>query len=349
MQIIYGGYGQPGGYCSLHYLANMAARLLEADVSDVGGWIGGKSYGEVAKGMFRRRGLGKTPCLVICRYPGDLKLLFGIPNWRRKFGATVAWVIDSFIWETTPRSIRLLRPYDHIFVAGLQDVEETRWRVGVPTSWLPIGTDALDLGDDGADRPIDLIRVGRQPSEWEDDSLSEIACRKRGLSFHGRPPHYSDPQENQIAMHRYCAQSKFCLAFSNTVAPASYTHETRAYITPRWLDAIASGATVAGVRPDAPGIDDLLWPEATLELGGVERDRGLDVLAQAVAHWSPEQAQRNRLLALKRLDWRWRLEEIAKRLHLTASPLQLELARLREAIAKDSAPRETATRPCEAR
>lgn len=339
MQVIYGGYGRPGGFCSLHYLANMMKRLLEAEVDDGGGHSGGRPYGEIIKGAFKSGGQGETPCLVLCRVPTDLKLLFEVPNWRRRFGVTVAWVIDSFIWEAIPRSIKLLHPYDHIFVAGLQDVEETRRRTGIPTSWLPIGTDALDLGDAGGDRPIDVIRIGRQPPEWEDDPVSEAACRRRGLNFHGRPPVIRDPQENQIAMHRHCAQSKFCLAFSNTIAPASYTHKTRAYITPRWLDAIASGATVAGARPDAPGVDALLWPGATLELGGLERERGLNVLTEAVRAWSPEQARHNRLMALKRLDWRWRLWEIAQRLDLAAPRLQLELNDLRQTIAEDSAPR----------
>jgi len=337
MLVLCGGYANPGGYCSLHYMANMAARLFEADVADGGERNGRTPVGDLARGLLRWRGRGTEPCLVICRFPGDLKILPETPNWRRRFGPTVAWIIDSFVWETTPRSIKLLRPYDHIFVAGLRDVEETRRRTGIPTSWLPIGTDALDLGVGEGERPIDVLRIGRQPDEWNDDQVSEAACRGRGLSFHGRPPGFPNPQENQIAVHRYCAQAKFCLAFSNVVAPAAYTHPTRAYLTFRWLDALASGASTAGARPDAPGVDQLLWPEATLELGSLDRERGLDVLVEAARDWSPERAERNRLMALKRLDWRWRLEEIAKRLHLSPPGLHQELDRLRGAIAEGSA------------
>jgi len=336
MLVLCGGYDNPRGYCSIHHLANLAARLFEASVTGGDETSGRMGYGELARGLLGRRARNAGPCLVICRAPADMRLLVRKPHGRSRFGATVAWIIDSFAWEAIPRSIRLLRPFDHIFVAGLADVEETRRRTGIPTSWLPIGTDALEYGDDRADRPVDVLRIGRQPAEWNDDQVSEAACRSRGLSFHGRPPFATNPRDNQIALHRHCADAKFCLAFSNTVAPAAYNHPTRAYLTPRWADALASGATTAGARPEAPGIDQLLWPEATLELGGIDRERGLDILVEAVRDWRPERAERNRLMALKRLDWRWRLGEIAKFLNLSPPPLLEELDRLRAAIADRS-------------
>ena len=76
-----------------------------------------------------------------------------------------------------PRSIRLRNPFDHIFVTSLEDVDRWRDIRGGGTTWLPWGTDALRLGQSGADRDWDLTRVGRQPPEWEDDLRRGVGCR----------------------------------------------------------------------------------------------------------------------------------------------------------------------------
>ena len=102
------------------------------------------------------------------------------------------------------------------------------------------------------------------------------------------------------------------------------------------MDALASGATVAGVPPVTPVVDSLLWPGALLDLRGTDRKGGLATLENAIRTWTPAQAQLNHRLALERLDWRWRLEVLAKRLGQMPAPLSSELTILRTRIAAQS-------------
>ena len=114
----------------------------------------------------------------------------------------------------------------------------------------------LDLGSSAACRPVDLLRVGRQPDAWDDDQRSDAACRLAGLRFAGRPPFFPENFKDSSAGHRdLCARyarAKFVLAHSNIVAPASYTHPSKEYISARWTDALAAGSVVAGIPPLIP-------------------------------------------------------------------------------------------------
>jgi hypothetical protein len=86
---------------------------------------------------------------------------------------------------------------------------------------------------------------------------------------------------------------------------------------------------VAGVAPGAPDGRRLLWPGATLELGGVGRDQGLKVVEAALRDWTPARAKENHRQALERLDWRWRFAEIADVLGEAPARLVAELDELR--------------------
>jgi hypothetical protein len=273
--------------------------------------------------------------LVVCTWPGALLALLRVDGWRRRYGRIAAWVFDSFWIDSIPRIFQSTRHFDHVFVTELEDREEWERRMRVPVEWLPWGSDVLRLGSDTAERPVDLLRVGRQPPAWDDDAASELACARAGLRFQGRPDRREDPTEGERDLMAAFAKTKFTLSFSNTVNPLHYTHPTRSYITGRWTDALAAGATVAGVPPDSVPVRQLLWPEALLDLGTIERDAGLAVVRRAVELWTPERARINHLNALERLDWRRRFERIAAALELDAPALReetLELDRRVEAL-----------------
>jgi hypothetical protein len=130
--------------------------------------------------------------------------------------------------------------------------------------------------------------------------------------------------------------AKFALAFSNRVSPSVQTHPTREYITGRWTDALAAGATVAGIPPRCDSITSLLWPEALLDIETVSRGDGLEKIATASRAWMPSRARINYLRSLERLDWRWRFEKLAKAMNICPAPLSTELGRLGKAIASQS-------------
>src|SRR5690606_17232400 len=125
-------------------------------------------------------------------------------------------------------------------------------------------------------------------------------------------------------MRDWYARAKFIIAHSNIAAPAPYTHPSRAYVTARWTDALACGASVAGRQPegDLALVD---WPGALLETGVIDLDRNLDLIAEAVGAWTPDIARRNHREALARLDWRHRIAALATRLGLRTRALSAEM------------------------
>ena len=144
----------------------------------------------------------------------------------------------------------------------------------------------------------------------------------------------ADPIKNHRMLMRKYGESKFLLAFSNTVDNSLYTHPTKAYLTPRWTDGLAAGAVIAGMTPKSLTANRLLWPAATLDFGATGRDEGLSILAAAVKSWRPEQAAANYTMAMERLDWRWRFASIAAALGESPVRLATELERLKREIAK---------------
>lgn len=204
---------------------------------------------------------------------------------------------------------------------------------GASVSVLPHGTNALDLGSAAPERPIDLQRVGRQPVAWDDDDRNSAQAIAHGLSYAGRPPFHDDADEAMRALQTQIARAKFVLAFSNRVSPASYTHPTREYLTGRWPDALASGATVAGVAPDTEVARTLLWPEATTYVDPDSTDHGWTQVAQAVGDWTPQRSRTNHLHALERFDWRWRTASVAQDFGIMPATLAREITRLEERIA----------------
>jgi hypothetical protein len=263
-----------------------------------------------------------------------LTYLMVIEGWRTRYRKIVVWIFDSFWLEYIPRQLRLRCPFDHVFVTETEDLGAWRKILGVPVDWLPWGADVLRLGSAAAERPIDVVRVGRQPPGWEDDSVTRVAVEQRGLSFQGRPLSRPDASDNERELTQTFSRAKFTLSFSNRVSPALQTHPRREYITARWTDALAAGATVAGIPPQSEGVQELLWPAALFDLKTVKLDDALEVLKAAVREWTPARARTNYAGSLERLDWRWRLEKVARAFDRPLPPpLENELTGLRTRLA----------------
>jgi hypothetical protein len=271
----------------------------------------------------RRR--GNTKCLLIAPGPTDASAFADLDGWLLRFGVAALWVIDSFWHEWIPSFLRYCRGIDHIFVTNEEDVDVWRQRTGRDTSVLHWGTDALRLGSANAHRSTDLLRVGRQPREWDDDQANHAAAAGFGLRYRGRPPMAATSADNERLLMRAFSDARYTLAFSNLVDRQPYTHPTRAYMTGRWTDALAAGAVVCGVTPACDAARSLLWHGAVLELDGTSRDQALPVIARAARDWTPQVAAKNHLEALRRLDWRLRFAELGRRLDLSSPRLDAEL------------------------
>jgi hypothetical protein len=315
------------GWQPIRHVAELAASLLQGRLTII-------ARDEIRAGTLNRlrvlqpRRRGADPCLVIAPGPGDLDACTQVEGWSDRFGFVAAWVIDSFWAEWVPRRFRFTRNIDHFFVTNPEDVDAWRRGTGVPTSVLAWGTDALKLGSGSAARDIDLLRIGRQPGEWDDDVGTAAAAARYGLRFGGRPPMPPDPRQSHANLLRVLARARFVLAFSNAVDPQAYTHPTREYVTGRWMDALAAGAVVCGIPPECEVARRSFWPGALLRLHSTDREAGLATVRAAVQAWTPEIALRNYRGALQRLDWRWRLRELAGFMGIESGVLNHELAQI---------------------
>ena len=324
------------GWSPIRHMSALAAELLDAEVIA----LNRRTPPVIRKitPMINRRtkgGSAQESCLMICSGPEDLFNIVDIRSWRKRFKFLGAWIIDSFWHDRIPTFIRLANPFDHFFVTSLEDVGAWQSMTGAPTTWLPWGADALRLGRGASDREWDITRIGRQPPEWDNDLATRTAAELFGIKYAGRPPMEGlTTLQNLKSLMNIYGNSKYVLAFANSANRADYTHPTREYLTGRWVDALACGAIVAGIAPRGPGIDELLWAGATLELGTVRRDEGLRILAAALKTWCPEKAALNHAMALKTLDWRWRFKVLADAYGESPGPLTHDLERLEQRIAE---------------
>lgn len=335
IHVVYPDPGGEGYLCILH-MARLAATLLNGKLVVI--HPGNPSLTDKLSSIILPRKRSQVSCLLICPSPSDLARLLLVRDWRRTYGRIVAWVYDSFWTQWIPPSIRASRIFDHVFIAEREDLDTWRRTLRAPVDWLPWGSDVLNLGSFNPERTLDLVRFGRQPEQWDNDSANQEACQSSGLNFHGRPPSFPDATDNERGLMQMLSRTKFALAFSNRANPTMQTHPEREYITGRWTDALASGATVAGIPPRSDSVQSLLWPEALLDLGTVARAEGIKTIAAAAREWTPQLARINYAQSLEKLDWRWRFRTLATALEIHSSALDAELERLQAAIISARSP-----------
>lgn len=319
------GSGRGSGWAPLVRMAVLAAeclggRLIEYDRPD------GYGRTQIYRGAVSRPRSGARSCLVIAPEPTHLHAATELGVWNSRYSSVVGWVIDSFWHDRVPRIARRTRTFDHIYVADDDDVAPWADQARAPVSALPWGADTLGIVP--ARKTVDIQRLGRQPSQWDDDEANREAAALRGLTYAGRPPFGESELDGQKAVEEAAARAKYVLAFSNLVSPASHTHPTREYLTGRWTDSLAAGAVVAGVAPKTATARELLWPGACLELSSVDRATGLAEIASAIGAWDESVAERNRAQARRRLDWRHRFKVLADGLGIHAPTLESQLRAL---------------------
>lgn len=329
LQIVYADPGGEGYHC-VNYMARLAAELLGGELTIIEPRFPGLA--EKLSGILTPRKDPRSVCLLICPSPTDLNTILFVENWRKSYGRLVAWVFDSFWTSHIPLWVRASRLFDHIFVTEREDLDTWRRMVHAPVDWLPWGSDVLNFGSSKSDRRFDLLRFGRQPTEWDDDEVNRQRCESRELSFHGRPPSWERAEDNERGLMAFLSDAKFTLASSNRVSRSIQTHPNREYITGRWTDSLASGASVAGIPPRSESVRSLLWPEALLDMKSVDPSESLEAIAAAVKGWTPELPRLNYRKSLEFLDWRWRYKRIADLLNIRSPRLEAELTRIRGMI-----------------
>lgn len=317
-----------GGWGPVTHAARLAAELFGADFES---FHPQTQYNRVWRAVSllprpRRRGVR----LSILSNPGDL-LALRPPSLRsRRYSTEAAWIFDAFWDERIPRYARSTTGFDRLFVTDAELVPLYEEATGVPTTWLPWGTDTRAAPFVAGDRRTDVLRVGRQPAPWTDDDVSRRAFSEIRVRFEGRPRFGSTDAESRRYLLDAMAQSKMVMAWSNAVSPAPYTHPTREYISGRWTDAVACGAQVLGIPPQCAALK--LLPEEALVIPDSVREADVvDAAAAAALSWTSEKAARLRDHAMKVLDWRHRFHEVRTALGLCAPRLDEALNDLGDA------------------
>ena len=318
-------YTDPGGrgWAPVELMARLLAHTLDAEYVSLRTRPRADRVRRTAGQLPPARLRGGT-CIVIAPQPAHLGSLL---TPRYLMGGYTS-VVEEAVDDRIPRMAKGRGHFDHLFVTDRELVDTWAEQTGTTTSWLPFGSNVLDQPEMPAERPVDLLRIGRQPPEWDKNDTTQDAAAARGLTFAMAPPLHDDPAFNQARVQSSMRGAKFTLSFTNLVSPADYTHASRDYVTGRWTEALASGAAVAGVPPRCEAGQRVLFDDGLVRLPGTDLGAGLDVVAEAAAAWTPSRADRVHLQALQTLDWRLRFAELAKTIDLSIPRLDDELSRL---------------------
>lgn len=314
-----------GGWAPVTTMAGLMGRCLDAPVQFV---HPPRDYSRLRRALSlvpRRRG-DQGHLILIAARPGDLLAMVGGRPQFGGFESVSAWIFDAFWDEEIPRMARRASFLDHLFVPDAELVGVYETATHTPVTLLPWGTDTL-AGAAGAFGPVratDVLRLGRQPSAWDDDAASAALLAQRGLKFERCPPFSGDAEENQRTVRESLEGSKVVLASGNAFSAADYTHPTREYITARWTDAAASGTLVAGAPPRCDAVS-LLPKSGLVDMPVGSAWEGVAILAEAARTWTPQRATELHVHARAHLDWRHRFKVVARTLGLEMDKLQTEL------------------------
>ena len=291
--------------------------------------------------------------LAVFNHPHELFVLQALAGWERS-----RWKA-CFLCEAWPSRlprylVALLAGFDHVFVGvrGAQD-EITRL-TGRPSSYLPMGVDALafDPGA-GTDRVIDVCGIGRR-SPVTHAALVEHA-RERGLFYY-----YDTIETNPVGQLdkqitfrvRDCREHRSL--YMNLLKRSRYFIVNRAYadspgapaeISARMYEGSAAGTIMLGEPPDTDDFRDQFgWTDSVVRMP-FDAPRVDEVIAELDA--DPARCARirrdNVAHALRRHDWLYRLHAIFDTLGIPATDAmrargaQLE-ARAREVLGAADAP-----------
>lgn len=272
--------------------------------------------------------------IVIACDPGQLNAIAQARYAFRRYSAVYGWVIDSFWDDRIPRIAKSSSTYTKIFVTDPDDVQDWREKGVNNVELLTWGTDVWSNFDAriaaASAKSTDLVRVGRQPVAWDDDTNTASLAEKHSLVFEGRPGFGNSVDSSVQLLHEAFARAKSVLAFSVRVSPAPYTHPTKDYVTARWLDALAWGCLVVGQKPQSAGADLLLWDGATADINPDDADLGINEVSLALQGYSEDTAERHVRLALEKLDWRHRFKELFSAIGYSSKKLDAELALMQQ-------------------
>jgi hypothetical protein len=307
-------------------------------------------------GPFRRidEQAGGELLLVVARGPSDLRMVYALPNARKRFRRIAGYVIDSYFAEAFERSAR---QYDHVFSTTEEGAQLLRRKYGVSSSVLRQGFDCLRWTHAEADRSIDVIGFGRQPESYHRRFQAAFHTSDSKILYLHSPigaRSGADVYTERPMMLKLLQRAKISLAFHLLIEPVGQRPRAAGFVTSRWLESLGMGCLAVGKRPPGAMAQGMFpWPDALIDLPD-DPSRAVEFITSLLSEPNFIAETRNRNVAemCRRHDWRYRIRDIYQQLQLPLpESLKCELQalaawNLRSVLPPGSGDRDRGTRWC---
>jgi hypothetical protein len=287
----------------------------------------------LSRGVQRRRGRAvraTEPEIAPVTIEGEYDLFFGVFTFlhdlahlerlrglRERCGVAVAFLFELFAYdiEEQRHHLELLREigFDHVFVFLSRPAAAVAEIAGCPTSFLPVGVDALRFSPypDPPPRNVDFYSFGRRSPVTHETLLDMV---ERDNVFYIYDTIYDVPVPDHRAHRDLIAsilkRSRYTFAYrgGDDVERAKDDDPLSA----RYFECIGGGAVVLGSQPGAPEyLECFPWPDSTITIPYEAHD-----LREIVADLERQPARlararmSNNLATLRELDWVYRWQQV---------------------------------------
>ncbi|MBD3880469.1 glycosyltransferase family 1 protein [Phormidium tenue FACHB-886] len=289
-------------------------------------------------------GKGKNVLLVVGLQPHFLLSMHALGEQLNQFDVKIGYILDGFDPRHLDRSVT--GHLDHLFVISSEIADEVNRTGAVPTSFLPLATNALKNGSRNSNRWIDIIAYGRGNVDLHRTLQTHFNQQEGSPQENGRVYFHStfskaeveNQSEHITLLSKMLSRSKISLCFEASSTPRFMGYSPILY---RWFEAWAAGCTVVGKKPFGKGTAELMdWQNSAIDI------------PDSPAEWIPFfedllndseslalNAQRNYRECLLRHDWRYRLQDMFNMLDLPLpDKLGEEIIQLRKKAYESSVP-----------
>ena len=233
-------------------MVRLLSELLEAELVSVPLDRRGKGLARAGDGLGPRRRRGRDMCLVVAPAPAHLDTLMHGDYWRRGYRHVAGGLGDRQLLDR-PDPVRRpaprpLRP--NLSSPTRRSSENGRPRPDFPSVGFPGGPTSCGSAErGGATARSTSSASAASPRAGRTTTRPAARLRLRACGSGGGHRCTTMRRRTRGRSWAPCRRPSSSSAFSNAVSPAPYTHPSREYLTGRWTDSLASGATTAGITP----------------------------------------------------------------------------------------------------